>query len=93
MNTITKFAFVIAGVVLTSAAAIAGEQVQAGPYGQSGAVSYHKRATQTTTVAVYREGRGVGNAATPDRTQWNFHSQTFGSFGNGAPVSFYSESR
>jgi hypothetical protein len=94
MNSITKFSLSIAAVVLTSAAAIAGEQVQSGPYGQSGAVSYYKRAPrQNTTVAVYRDGSGVGQAPAPDQTQWNFHSRTFGSYGNGAPVSYYSQSR
>ena len=89
----TKFALSLAFVLLTAGAAIAGDAVvRSGPYGQSGTVTFLKPSPQTTTVALYRDRQGVSNSASPEQTQSNFHSQTFGSFGNGAPVSFYSGS-
>jgi hypothetical protein len=99
MNTISKFTSFIAVALLTSGAALAGDTVvQTGPYGQGGTITYHKRAEQKTTgttVALYTDRHGVGQAAAPDQQQprWVFHSETFGSFGNGSPVSYYSQSR
>jgi hypothetical protein len=99
MNTTSKFASFLAVALLTSGAALAGDTVlEAGPYGQGGTVTYHKRSEHRTTaptVAVYAGRRGVSQTAAPEeqQPQWKFHSQSFGSFGNGAPVSYYSQSR
>jgi hypothetical protein len=93
MNTKTKFALSIAAVFMMSGAAFADKVVQLGFAGtQGGPVSFIKRTSQTTSVAVSHNRHGIANSAlsAQDRGQVVWH--TTGPFGNSGGVT-YSETR
>lgn len=76
----------LSGALLTLQTALAGEVVQAGPYGQGNVVTYEK-SPRPTTVAVYSGAHGVGR---PDRSDFRSDEiawQTV-TVGNGGPVTF-----
>jgi hypothetical protein len=89
MNNITKFTFSIAGALLISGTAFAGNPVEAG---QGGSLTYTKPAPQTTSVALYPARKGIVKSASSEE-QGKFVWHTVGPVGNSGPVSYYTESR
>ena len=94
MNSITKYTLSVAGVLLLSGAAMAGEIVEVNSAGQGGPVSFVRddasaQRVRTTTVGVYRNDRGVGHSRASSQAERNSTFGNTGKIGNGRSVTYW----
>jgi len=96
MNTKSKFALSIAGILLLSGVAFADELVQLGSItGEGGPVSYIKTTPQKTSVAVFKNRHGIAGstARSSEQEPGKFVQYGAGTFGENGPVSFFTGGR
>jgi len=77
--------------VMMSGAVLADEVARLGPVGQGGAVSFIIPAARPTSVALFRNRHGVGKSASAYQKHGKLVYHTVGPFGNGSPVTYYTE--